>query len=120
MIRARARIRRIRWAGVIVVFFTLFLFGTVAIAQSLNELLEGVSKNVEEFENSLPDFICTENVTSAKFDSGRQVKEKRVESIFTGVQRPSDENRLHFAFTESREVVTIDGKPVAKGTPFPK
>jgi hypothetical protein len=91
-----------------------------ALAQSLNEVLDHVSKNVNEFEDQLPDFVCTEKITSTEFEAGKQIKQKVVESLFTGVQRSRAENRVHFGFTESREVVAIDGKAVRNGTPFPK
>lgn len=68
----------------------------------------------------LPDFVCNERVTSTEFESGRMRKQRVVDSIFTGVQRSSQDNRVRFAFAESREVVAIDGKPARKGTPFPK
>ena len=96
------------------------LLSTSADAQSLNEVLEAVSKNVKEFQDLLPDFVCDERVTSTEFDAGRLIKEKVVESVFAGFQRSRDENRAHFAFTESRDVVAIDGKPARKGTAFPK
>src|SRR5436189_5884006 len=47
-------------------------------------------------------------------------KELVVESIFTGVQRSREEDRVGFVFAESREVVAIDGKPAPKGARFPK
>src|SRR5689334_22172355 len=96
------------------------LFGVPAQTQSLTEVLNAVSLNVKEFQDLLPDFVCTEKVTSTELDSGKVVKKRVVESIFTGVQRSSEENRIHFAFTESREVLAIDGKPTRRGTPFPK
>jgi hypothetical protein len=43
-----------------------------------------------------------------------------VESAFTGLQRTTEKDRIHFAFAESREILAIDGKPVRKGTAFPK
>jgi len=94
--------------------------GTPARAQSLNEVLSGVSRNVKEFQDLLPDFVCNERITSTELESGQVLKEKIVDSIFTGVQRSNVENRVRFAFNESREVVSIDGKPVRKGTAFPK
>jgi hypothetical protein len=109
----------IRTACVTMLVFLRLLSGN-ALAQSLNEVLDHVSKNVKEFQEQLPDFVCTEKITSTEFESGKRIKEKVVESIFTGVQRSTAENRFHFAFTESREVVAIDGKPVRNGTPFPK
>jgi hypothetical protein len=93
---------------------------TAVHAQSLVEVLDAVSRNVKEFQDLVPDFVCTEKVTSTEFDSGNVIKEKVVESVFTGFQRSSEENRVRFAFTESREVMAIDDKPVRKGTPFPK
>lgn len=93
---------------------------TAVHAQALAEVLDAVSRNVKEFQELVPDFVCTEKVTSTEFDSGNVVKEKAVESVFTGFQRSSEQNRVRFAFTESREVMAIDGKPVRKGTPFPK
>ena len=68
----------------------------------------------------LPDFVCNEKVTSTELDGDNVIREKVVESLFTGVQRTREANRVHFAFTESREVQAIDGKPVPRGTPFPK
>jgi hypothetical protein len=115
----RATIYRLPVACLSVLIFLQLLSGN-AFSQSLDEVLDRVSKNVKEFQDQLPDFVCTEKVTSTEFESGKLIKERIVESIFTGVQRSTDENRVHFAFTESREVVAIDGKPVRKGTPFPK
>jgi hypothetical protein len=100
--------------------FIYLLFATAAPAQSLNDVLDAVSKNVKEFEDLLPDFVCSEKITSTEYDAGKVIKQKVVQSIFTGAQRLSEQNRVHFGFTESREVVAIDGKRVAKGTPFPK
>ena len=100
--------------------FLLFLLGSPASAQTVSEVLGAVSQNVKEFEDLLPDFVCNERVTSTEFDSGRMRKERVVDSIFTGVQRSSGENRVRFAFDESREVVAIDGKAARKGAGFPK
>src|SRR6516165_3802660 len=111
---------RVRFASMAVVVLLQLLYSTAARAQSLDDVLDAVSRNVKEFQDSLPDFVCNEKVTSTKFDSGTAVKEKVVESLFTGFQRSRAENRAVFAFTESREVVAIDGKSVRKGTAFPK
>jgi hypothetical protein len=113
--------RRPRFASLAVVVLLHFILNTGgASSQSINEVLDAVSSNVKEFQDFLPDFVCAERVTSTELDSGRVIKERVVESIFTGVQRSNEENRIHFAFTESREVLTIDGKPARKGTAFPK
>jgi len=111
---------RLRFASVALVAFLQLLLSASATAQSLNEVLEAVSRNVKQFEDLLPDFVCKEKVTSTQFDSGKAIKQRVVESIFTGVQRSKEENQVRFAFTESREVVSIDGKPAKKGAAFPK
>src|SRR5262249_44797816 len=64
----------------------------------------------------LPDFVCSEKITSMRMDSGRVTSQKIVESIFTSLQTP----QRGLAFTESRDVVTIDGKPVRPGTSMPR
>jgi hypothetical protein len=92
----------------------------LASAQSLSEVLRATSRNVKTFQDQLPDFICNERITSTMSEYGKIRKEKIVESIFTGVQRSSEENQVRFAFAESREVMAIDGKPARKGTAFPK
>src|SRR5689334_13420735 len=97
-----------------------FLWGSPASAQTIDEVLAAVGKNVSRFQDLLPDFVCNERITSTQFDSGKIIKQKVVESTFTGIQRSSEEKEIRFAFTESREVLTVNGKPVAKGTPFPK
>ena len=98
----------------------LSVLSRMAQAQSLSDLLDAVSQNVKTFEDLIPDFVCQETVSSMQYEAGKAVKHKVVESMFTGVQRSNEENKRRFAFTESREVVAIDGKPVGKGTAFPK
>jgi hypothetical protein len=105
---------------ILAVFLLLTLSPPAAPAQSLNEVLDGVSRNVALFQASLPDFVCHEKITSTRFESGKLIQSKVVDSVFTGVQQAAEENRLHFAFVESRDVAAIDGKPVRKGTMFPK
>jgi hypothetical protein len=111
--------KSVRVATVVIAVWQL-LFSASAQAQSLAEILDAVSKNVKTFEDLISDFVCNETVTSTQYESGRIVKQKIVESLFTGVQRSNEENRIRFAFTESRDVLAIDGKLVRKGTPFPK
>src|SRR5262249_60599088 len=83
---------------------------------SLNEIIEGVSQHVKEFEELLPDFVCTEKITSRRIDSGKITSQKIVESIFTSHQTP----RRRLAFIETRELTAIDGKPVRPGTEMPR
>jgi hypothetical protein len=83
---------------------------------SLSDIIEGVSQHVKEFEELLPDFVCSEKITSRRMDSGKITREKIVESVFTSLQTP----RSELAFAESRDVMAIDGKPVRPGTAMPR
>jgi hypothetical protein len=85
-------------------------------APSLSDIIERVSQNVKEFEESLPDFVCSEKITSMRMESGTVTSQKIVESIFTSLQA----GQRGLAFTESRDVVAIDGKPVRPGTAMPR
>src|SRR5437868_1175772 len=89
--------------------------------ERLNQILDTVSKNVKEFQELLPDFVCNETITSVTFKSGMINKRMTVESIFTAVQKPGTRGfeGARPAFTESREITAIDGKPVSKGTKMP-
>jgi hypothetical protein len=117
--KSQQSMKTFKWPVLLVVLLP-FLFSSSIHAQSLTELLNAVSQNVMRFEDLIPDFVCNETVSSTQYESGKAVKQKVVESIFTGVQRSNEQNKMRFAFVESREVVAIDGKPVGKVTPFPK
>jgi hypothetical protein len=89
--------------------------------QSVDEVVAAVSRNVKDFQELLPDFVCDERITSRAFESRKVRAMKTVESVFTALQKPSaapDNRRL--AFTETREIVAIDGKAVRKGVGMPK
>src|SRR5262245_36089691 len=88
--------------------------------QSLSDVIAQVSGNVQEFKDLLPDFVCSEKITSSRSDSVKVVKERIVESTFRGIQKPSRTGNIRRAFTETREVTAIDGKPVRAGTGFPQ
>jgi hypothetical protein len=115
-----AVMRRIGCVSAVALLLLQILWSSPAPAQSVNDVLAAVSRNVKEFQDLLPDFVCNERIASTKFDSGKVVKETVVESIFTGVQQFNVENRFRAAFTESREVLSVNGKPARKGAPFPK
>jgi hypothetical protein len=104
--------------------FFLALSGTAAISGqsgAVPEVVQAVSRNVKEFQDLLPDFVCKETITSSTSRSGKVRKQTTVESIFTAVQKPSiGPNFRRAAFTETRDVTAIDGKPVRKGTRMPR
>lgn len=75
---------------------------------ALPDVLAGVSRNVKELQDTLPDFVCNEKVTSTKFRSGKQRDQKVVESLYSVQQ-----------WREHREILTIDGKPAKKGAKMP-
>jgi hypothetical protein len=115
----RNRVPFVAWPALIL---QLSLSGSTVIASSqsipsLDDALIRVSRNVQEFQNSLPDFECREKITSTSFERNGSISVKRViDSVFTG--RQQDDGRGH-SYTESRDVKAIDGVPAAKGQPVP-
>ena len=86
----------------------------------LDQVLASVSRNVKDFQDLLPDFVCDEKITSTVYESGKIRKMKIVNSIFTAVQKPSDSPGTgRVAFTENREITAIDRRSVRKGTKMP-
>jgi hypothetical protein len=81
-------------------------------APKLNEILPRVQDHVKEFENSLPDFICDERITSRELMAGTVIHETVIDSTFRGTQSKDGGDK---PFTEWREIHTIDGRPVPKG-----
>jgi len=110
----------IRRNSIAALFCCLIFLAPDLCAQSLSEVLGAVSRNVREFQELLPDFVCTEKITSTKLDSGKIKEQRVVESIFTGIQRPSRVDNIRLSFTETREVTSIDGKPARPGAGMPK
>jgi hypothetical protein len=77
---------------------------------TVDEVLARIQTNTGEFEQSLPDFVCDEKVTSKGVHKGK-LTERTVESHFVGLQKKNGNK----SFTETREIVTIDGKPARRG-----
>ena len=91
-----------------VTLLLLMLQGAATPPRPLADILEGVSKNVKESQTSLPDFLCSERVTSTAYRDGKKRDQKTVESIYSF--QPSKEHR---------EILTVDGKPAKKGAKMP-
>jgi hypothetical protein len=83
--------------------------GAVASPEAVNDVVAGVSKNVEEFWKLLPDFVCNEKITSTTYSSGKVREQKIVQSIFTSSRKTGSQ----------REITSIDGKPAKKNTKMP-
>ncbi len=66
-----------------------------------------------QFETSLPDFVCNERITSSKISDGKVTSETVIESLFAGVQKKDEHG--HMQYTETRDLVTLNGKKAAKG-----
>jgi hypothetical protein len=98
------------------VWLLLVPFLASPLSQSTDEALTYISRNVQNFRDSIPDIICSETITSTKFENGMATERKVVESIFTARQGRNSKER----FVESREVTSVDGKPVSKGKAVPK
>jgi len=99
---------------------SLFLLVTPGLSapQSLDSVLTGVSGNVKNFRDSLPDFVCNERITSQNLDkTGKIADQLTVESVFSVRKRDAGRGP---SLVEGREPLTINGKPAKKGTAFPK
>ncbi|HEY2380648.1 MAG TPA: hypothetical protein VGK48_05640 [Terriglobia bacterium] len=91
-----------------------------AASQSVDDVLAAVSRNVKDFQDLLPDFVCDEKITSTAYESGKIKDTKMVDSVFTALQKPSPGPRNGLlAFTETRDIFAIDTRPVPKGTKMP-
>ena len=78
---------------------------------TVDEILARVQTNTGQFEQSLPDFVCDEKIVSLKTERGVMTHEGASESHFTGLQKRSG----RMTYTESREFVTINGRPAKPG-----
>ncbi|HUA58256.1 MAG TPA: hypothetical protein VML19_05855 [Verrucomicrobiae bacterium] len=78
---------------------------------SVEEILAKIQTNTSQFLQSLPDFVCDETITSKAVIRGRQ-RQYVNESHFVG--RQQKQGRM--TFTETREVISINGKAVPKNT----
>jgi hypothetical protein len=96
------------------------LFLLQAPTASVDQVLASVSRNVREFQDLLPDFVCNEKITSTAYESGNVKETRTVESIFTAIKKPSPGPRGLLVFTETRDITAIDGKPAHKGARMPK
>jgi len=85
--------------------------GAQTAAPTVDQILARVQTNTGQFEQLLPDFTCDERIDTQNIEHGAVKREGIAESHFTGLQRRSG----RMTFTESREFVTIDGKPAVKG-----
>ena len=83
--------------------------------QPIDVVLSRVSANVKEFRESLPDFVCSEKLTSTYYENDVISRQVIVESVFMGRQQKN--GRLNF--TESREVLSINGRAVSKRATLP-
>jgi hypothetical protein len=91
-------------------FFALFLpTGTGSPAQSVDDVVAAVSKNVEQFQNQLPDFVCNERITSSTFESGKVRERRTVEAVFSESRKRG----------EQRDIRAIDETPAKKNAKMP-
>ena len=91
-----------------------------APAAPLDQVLASVSRNVRDFQDLLPDFVCNEKITSTAYESGKLKETRTVESFFTAVHKPSPGPRGLLVFTETRDITAIDGILARKGARMPK
>jgi hypothetical protein len=82
----------------------------------LDQVLPRIQQHVQEFEISLPDFICDEKITSRELMAGKTVHETDIDSTFRGTQnKDKNPDGKYEPFTEWRDIQTVDGRPAPKG-----
>ncbi len=81
----------------------------------LDQILPLVQDHVKDFELTLPDFICDEQITSRELLQGKPHYETVIESAFRGTQRTDEKGR---PFIEFREIKTVNGRPAVKDQPL--
>jgi hypothetical protein len=90
--------------------------GAAQPAPKLDQVLPRIQQHVKEFENSLPDFICDEKITSRELMGGTTIHETDIDSTFRGTQnKDKNPDGRYEPFTEWRDIQTIDGRPAPKG-----
>lgn len=94
--------------------FALCCAGFSQRVPKLEQILPRVQEHVRVFEHSLPDFICDETIISRELMGGRVHQETVIGSAFRGTQHKEEDR----AFTESRKIQTIDGKPAPPEQPL--
>jgi hypothetical protein len=98
----------------------------LALAVSLNaqtlpsadEVVAKVKANAFQSYTSLPDFVCTERITSTSAEKGRFIEHRAIESLFSSTRVNSGSG--YFSIQESREIRAIDGKLAEKNAKMPK
>ena len=79
---------------------------------TFEQALSQIRHNVEVFETQIPDFVCTEKITSRTISEqdGLVEKETVVESTFSGRQNHSALSKLGgLSFKEERQIETVNG-----------
>jgi hypothetical protein len=74
---------------------------------ALEQILSRVEANTEQYQATVPSFLCDEHITSQELHDGRLKHETTVDAVFRVTRSASQVGKL----TESREVKAIDGKP---------
>jgi hypothetical protein len=67
---------------------------------------------VNQVWNSLPDFVCSERITSRRLVKGKAREQRVVESVFMALRKKEtrDEGSMVYSIVESRELTSVDGK----------
>jgi hypothetical protein len=71
---------------------------------------------------SLPDFVCRERIVSRTLNNGKAKEQRVIESTFTAQRKEQikPDGTKVYSLVESREPITIDGKPAARTAKMPR
>jgi len=113
-VRSAIKLRSLACLGLL--HLALCCAGLAQPVPKLDQVLPRIQQHVQEFESSLPDFICDEKITSRELMAGKTVHETDIDSTFRGTQNKDKKlNGKYEPFTEWRDIQTIDGRPAPKG-----
>jgi hypothetical protein len=106
---------------ILLVSVALLTFAVSLNAQALpaaDEVVAKVKANAFQSYTSLPDFICTERISSTSEEKGRFIEHRTIDSLFASARVNDGAGR--FSIQESRELRAIDGKLAEKNAKMPK
>src|SRR5262245_23486077 len=99
-----SRMKNLIKAGCLVLISSFFCSAsTQSQIPAMGEVLAQLRSNVIHLRDTLPDFVCSEKITSRILENGKIDKEKVIDSLFTWTRKaPSEPSK------ESREVLAIN------------
>lgn len=84
---------------------------------SADQIVAHVQANTAALMATLPDFVCTERSITQEYKKYKVQRELKLESVIRSVRRANE--GTEYDFYDSREIISIDGRPAAGRTVDP-